>query len=188
MAAEELLAFGRPSLLPLIGQTRIEQPEVIIPQVVATLKTDVEDHNLQTRLLASLLALTDDEEIVTMIEKLSDSDELFSDTPFLRRVRDRARQEGLAEGRAQARAEAARLARRNTILEILALRFDPPALIYRKIEKTLSGVNTDDALERLFVIAIQAQTLAEFETALQQEVSAAGLRAGNHHTGEQGDM
>ena len=37
MQAEELLALGRPALLPLIGQTHIASPAKIIPQVVATI-------------------------------------------------------------------------------------------------------------------------------------------------------
>jgi predicted transposase YdaD len=39
MRAEELLALQRPALLPLVGQTQIDNPGVIIPEVVSTLKT-----------------------------------------------------------------------------------------------------------------------------------------------------
>jgi predicted transposase YdaD len=174
MAAEELLAFGRPGLLPLIGQTRIEQPEVIIPQVIATLKKDVEDRNLQTRLLASLLALTDDEEIVAMIEKLSDSDELLLDTPYLRRLRNRARQEGLQEGhteghtrgRAEGRAEGIRLARQQDILDALVLRFELSARVYRDIEKALIAIDKDAQLEQLFAAAIGSATIDEVQQVL----------------------
>ena len=35
MRAEELLAVGRPALLALVGQTQIEAPETVLPEVVA---------------------------------------------------------------------------------------------------------------------------------------------------------
>src|SRR5262245_53492518 len=38
MQAEELVAVGRPALLALVGQTRIEAPEVVLPQVVAQMR------------------------------------------------------------------------------------------------------------------------------------------------------
>jgi flagellar biosynthesis/type III secretory pathway protein FliH len=191
--AEELLAFGRPGLLPLIGQTRIEQPAATIPQVVATLQ-QIEDRSLRTRLLASLLALTEDEEIATMIEKLSETDELFLDTPYLRHLRDKARQEGLqeglsegraegltkgrAEGRAQGRAEGRtegrtegraegiRLTRRQDILDALILRFEFSAALYREIQKALAAIDNDVQLEQLFAAAIRSATIDDFRQAL----------------------
>jgi predicted transposase YdaD len=94
MRAEELLAIGRPALLALIGQTQIETPETVLPDVVARLQR-VPDPERRGRLLAALTALIPEEEIIVMVERLVDREELLLDTPFLRRIRE----EGRAEGR-----------------------------------------------------------------------------------------
>ena len=56
MSAEELLALGQPVLLALVGQTRVDQPAIILPAVVARLR-GVADSELRGRLLTALLAL-----------------------------------------------------------------------------------------------------------------------------------
>jgi hypothetical protein len=61
--AEELLALGRPALLALVGQTRLTQPEIILPQVVALLR-QVPEREQRGSLLTVLLALLRDEEMV----------------------------------------------------------------------------------------------------------------------------
>jgi len=165
MTAEDLLAFARPGLLPLVGQTQIEKPAEIIPQVVRNLK-QVADLTLQTRLLTSLLALTSDEEIVQMIERLSEADELLSDTPYLRRLREKAWQEGFTEGRAEAQAKIRRQTRKLSILDALVARFEPSVTVYRAMEKRLAAIEDDERIDQLFVAVIRAATLAEFEAQL----------------------
>ncbi|MEE8391331.1 MAG: hypothetical protein V3S14_11130, partial [Anaerolineae bacterium] len=88
MRAEDFLALDRPALLTLIGQTRIEEPERIVPQVVKTIgKTpDVRERG---RLFAALISLIRDEEVLEMAEQLVKAieHEPLMNTPFLRRVR-----------------------------------------------------------------------------------------------------
>jgi hypothetical protein len=50
-----------------------------------------------------------------MVERLVKREELLLDTPFLRRLR----------------AEGALMARRQSILDVLRLRFDPPVSVYQ---------------------------------------------------------
>jgi predicted transposase YdaD len=63
MRAEELLALGRPALLTLIGQTRIEEPARVVPQAVATIG-QVADDEERAGLFAAFTSLLRDEEVV----------------------------------------------------------------------------------------------------------------------------
>jgi len=158
MQATELLKLQRPGLLPLLGQTKIDNPAVVIPQVIDIL-TQLENEDLKRRLFTSLMALVENEEIATMLEKLIEREELLMDTPFLRRLRKEAHEEGRTQG--------ALLMRRQDILDALILRFDPAASIYRELEKMLAAIESETELERLFAAAIRAANLADFQTALQ---------------------
>ncbi|MCG8349070.1 MAG: DUF4351 domain-containing protein, partial [Chloroflexales bacterium] len=104
MDASALLALDRPGLLALIGQTRIAQPDQILPQVIAriTMRTSGE---LRQRLLEELLLLCADEEVATMAEQLIEREGLLLDTPMMRRLREQGRAEGREEGRAEGREE-----------------------------------------------------------------------------------
>jgi predicted transposase YdaD len=102
MPAEELLTMGRPALLALVGQTRIDRPEVLLPQVVARMRS-VPDAEMRGRLLTTLVALISQEEMTAMVERLLEEDGLLLDTPFVRRMRT----------------EGALMARRQSILDVL---------------------------------------------------------------------
>jgi hypothetical protein len=149
-----LLDAGRVALLPLIGLTRIDVPEQILPIVVQKPK-EVENKELQGSLLVSLLALISDGELVNMIEKLLE-EELLVDTPFLRKIRE--------EGRIQG----ALAVRHQSILDVLALRFDPSASTFQQIEQVFTSIQSEAGLERIFAAAIRSATLAEFQAALPQ--------------------
>jgi hypothetical protein len=105
MPAEELLALGRPALLPLIGQTRIAEPARILPQAVAAIG-QVADDEERARLFAAFTSLMRDEEILSMAERLLEAIDqgLLMDTPFLRRIREQERIAALAEGEARGEA------------------------------------------------------------------------------------
>lgn len=179
MQAEALLALGRPALLPLVGQTRVTVPEVVLPEVIARLH-NVSDVELRQRLLTIMMALIPDEELADMAERLIESEELLLDTPFLRRMREAGRTEGRAEGRVEGRAEGrvegqmsgrlegALLGRRRSILDVLVLRFDPPASVYQKIERHLETLTDETQLATLLAAAIRAENVAAFQAALAQ--------------------
>jgi predicted transposase YdaD len=163
MRAEELLALGRPALLALIGQTRIEEPERVLPQVVATIRQRP-DEGERIRLLAALTSLMRDEEVLKMVEKLVEAIErdLMLDTPFLRRIREEGWTEGLDEGRTEGLA-----AMRQGVLDVLAERFDPPATHYRRIKARLETTTDLEQLRALLQVAIRATDVADFEQALE---------------------
>jgi predicted transposase YdaD len=179
MRAEELIALQRPALLPLVGQTRIDNPAVIIPEVVSTLKT-VSNAALRGHLFSGLLALVNDEEITKMIDRLVEKEELLTNTPFLRRIREEARTEALiegrvegrvegrAEGRAEGLIEGIQISRRQDILDLLVWRFDPPASLYQQIEKVLATITDVTILQMLHKTAAQAPDLAEFQSTLAE--------------------
>jgi predicted transposase YdaD len=167
MRAEELLAVGRPALLALVGQTQIATPETVLPDVVARMRS-IPDAESRGRLLAALTALIPEEEIIAMVERLIDREELLLDTPFLRRLRAEARAEGRVEGRAEARAEGALATRRRSILDVLVVRFDPPASVYQRIERQLETIPDEADLTQLLAAAIRAESVADFQATLAQ--------------------
>ncbi len=158
MPAEELLALGRPALLTLIGQTRLEEPERLLPRVVSRIQ-QMPDEETRKHLFTALLSRMRDEEVMKMTEQLLetiDRDPLL-DTPFLRRIRQEGRAEVLAEGLT---------ALRESVLEALTVRFDPPATHYQRIEAQLGTVNNVSRLRDLLRAALRAANLANFEQAL----------------------
>jgi predicted transposase YdaD len=154
MAAEDLLALHQPALLALVGQTRLERPAVVLPAVVARLR-QVPDAEARARLLTALLALIPQEEMITMVEKLLEDDMLF-DSPFLRRIREEGREEGLLA------------ARRRSIVEALTLRFTLPAAIVQQVTQYVETLTDAAALEQLFTAAVRSASLAEFQAAMTQ--------------------
>ncbi len=159
MQAEELLALGRLPLLALIGQTEIREPETVLPQVVARIRA-LTDKAQQGRLATAMLALLSDEEMVQMVEKLIENEELLLDTPYLRRVRHQEREEGREEGREEER--------RRSILEVIRLRFAPASARYERLEQQVARIESLPRLEALFAATIQSARLEEVEEALRE--------------------
>ena len=87
MPAEELLATTSVAPLALVGQTQIARPEVILPTVVTRLR-HVTDFELRSRLFTALLALLPAEEMITMVERLLEHEDLVMELPYLRRIRE----------------------------------------------------------------------------------------------------
>jgi len=195
MPAEELLALRRPALVPLLGQTRIAQPEQVLPVAVAAIG-QVADTGQRVRLFDAFASLMRDEEVLIMAERLIEAmDEgLLMDTPFLRRSREKGLVEGLAQGRAQGlvqglsqglsqgltqgrtqgraeglaegRAEGRLGELRKIILDVLAARLQMTVSQYRIIENTVEALADETRLRSLLRTAILAGDAAEFEAAL----------------------
>ena len=126
LSAETLLAVGRPAVLALVGQTHIAHPEVVLPEVVRRLR-QVPDAEQRGRLLTTLLALLENEEVITMVERLLTDDDVLLDLPYLRRLRAQEREEGRQEGRRQEAAE--------ILLRQLQRRFGPlPEAVQSRVE------------------------------------------------------
>lgn len=152
LVPEELLAVGRPALLALVGQTHSERPEVLLPQVVAHMR-NVPDVEVRGRLLTALVALMSEEKMIAMVERLLEDDGLLLDTPFLRRLR----------------AEGALMARRQSILDALRLRFDPPVSVYQQLERYLETITDEAQLEKLFAVAVRGENVADFQAVMRGE-------------------
>jgi predicted transposase YdaD len=114
MPAEEFLATEPMAPLALVGQTQMARPEVILPTVVSRLR-HVTDFELRSRLFTALLALLPEEEMITMVERLLEHEDLVMELPYLRRIREEGRQEGRQEGRREGEAE--------MLLRLLRIRF-----------------------------------------------------------------
>ena len=88
-----------------------------------------------------------------MVERRLEEDELLLDTPFLRRLR----------------AEGALMGRRQSILDVLRLRFDPPISVYQQCERYLETITDEAQLEKLFAVAVRGENLADFQTVMGEE-------------------
>src|SRR5882672_9040484 len=71
MSAESLLALQRAALMPLVGQTRITQPQEVLPTVVALIQQEPDAERRQ-QLMTGLLT----------------EDWLVDESPYLRRIRE----------------------------------------------------------------------------------------------------
>jgi predicted transposase YdaD len=118
MPAEELLAVEPVAPLVLVGQTQIAQPEVILPTVVTRLR-HVTDIELRSRLFTALLALLPEEEMITMVERWLEHEDLVMELPYLQRIREEGRQEGHQEGHQEGRREG----EAEMLLRLLHIRF-----------------------------------------------------------------
>ncbi|MEM7130652.1 MAG: hypothetical protein AAF702_30285 [Chloroflexota bacterium] len=188
--SQELLALNRPGLLPLLGLTRLDKPDEIVPKVVDSLK-QIADAELQGRLFTSLMSLLDDEGVIEMIEKIVESDELVIDSPYIRRIKDESRKEGhdeghkegIEEGRKEGRKEGhdegheegreegeLSMLRRN-ILNGIVLRFDPTVSLYQQIENDLATLNSLTRLDELFEKIFQVNEVQEFNSFLNGKLA-----------------
>ena len=155
MPAEDLLALGRPALLALVGQTQVAQPEVVFPAVVARLRQEP-DRERQRQLLTALLALITQEEWIHMVERaLELEDELLAESPFLRRIQERARTAGSLT------------AWQRAILETLAVRFTFPEAVRESVEQRLATITDEAQLAALHTVAVQSTQLADFLASLE---------------------
>lgn len=177
MRAEELLALERPALLTLVGQTRIDDPERVLPQVVDTIQK-TSDGEERTRMLTALTSLMQDEEVLKMAEQFMRTIERepILDTPFLRRIRAQGHKEGLEEGREEGREEGLKegltKGLSEAILDILIARFDPSVQTYRRVDRKLEGITDERMLRALLETAIHSDAIADFEQAIERHSSS----------------
>lgn len=158
MSAEDILAIGRRSLLPLAAFTHFQSPAETLPRLVGEIRAEP-DTRRQAVLLGQLFGLLRDEELIAMTDKLlSDADiEELKDFPILwesfQRYLNKAKAEQL----------------RDTLLDTLATRFNPPAQDYRRAEQAIAPLDDLDHLNVLFHRALLAADFAEFARQLHGE-------------------
>jgi hypothetical protein len=104
--------------------------------------------------LTALLALLPQEDIVAMVERLLKDETLLLDTPYLRRIRERDREEGLLA------------TRRRSIVDALTLRFAPSAAVLQQVAQYVETLTDEATIERLFAAAIRSASLAEFQATM----------------------
>ncbi|HRJ43181.1 MAG: hypothetical protein KJZ86_15685 [Caldilineaceae bacterium] len=181
MDADELLTLGSTAFLPLVGQTQMREPAQVIPAVVESIHK-VADELQRRRLMTALVNLISDEEIIAMIEQMIDpTDEYFMDLPYMRRMRQKAREEalaeGVAEGASRGRVEGILLGQQEGILEglraavlnVLVLRFNPPSRTYLQCQRQLQAYTEQESLQQLLAAAVQSEDMDAFVLQLGAE-------------------
>jgi predicted transposase YdaD len=173
-------------LISLIGLTRIDHPEQVLPETVQLMRT-VPDEQERARLFTSLVALLPDEELTEMAEKILESDVLLLDTPFLRRIRNQGIDEGVQIGRQEGvqigRQEGVQIGRqegvqtiRRTILDAAVHRFNLLAVELWKLEAVLARIANPDGLRAVLLGVVES---ADFPTLLHLAEETAGTITAN---------
>ena len=125
MPAEALLMTPHVAPLALVGQMQLAQPEATLTAVVTRMR-QVADIEQRRHLLTAFVALLPEEEMVRMVERLLEDDELLLELPYLQRIREAGRAEGRETGRREGEAE--------MLLRLLRMRFGPlPAEITTRV-------------------------------------------------------
>jgi len=73
------------------------------------------------------------------------------------------------QGREQGLQQGGRQAQRAGILDVLALRFDPPVSLYQRLEAQLQAITDLERLRELLQVAVQTSDVAAFESALSAQ-------------------
>lgn len=162
LQADDILALNRSSLLPLIGFTRVQDPAATVPQIVAAIRS-VPDPDEQITLLAQLLGLLQDDEVIAMTQQLLTQEDIeeLKRFPFLWQTYQQQQEE--------ARIEGGRLQARSDILETLVVRFDPPTSAYLMVEQALAGIEDAAQLAEIFRQALRAPDFTTFVASLRAE-------------------
>ena len=153
MKAEELVEMEKPTLLGLIGQTQITEPETLLPLVVEMVKT-LPNVEMQKRLFTEMLLLIEDDEVLKMLDRLIENEDLLLNTPMMRRLR----RQGFEEGSLNKSHDA--------ILKIVDIRFQPQSPLRQQFEQQLAPIVNETMLDMLLMTAVQCQTIVEFQTLL----------------------
>ena len=150
LKAEQLLALQIPALLTLIGQTQIDQPKTLLPQVLEQIR-QIDSAERRQRTLDLFISLVNEEEWLDMIEQLIERDDVL-DTPMMRRER-----QWLAQGLEQGLEQGEEKALRHTLSLLLIQRFGELS------EETTQRIATADVqqLEQWFQHALRADTLQQ---------------------------
>jgi hypothetical protein len=67
------------------------------------------------------------------------------------------------------------MARRQSILETLAWRFDPPISVHQHVERHIETLTDEPPLAHLLAAAIRADSMAAFQAMLAQENQGNGV-------------
>jgi hypothetical protein len=159
MQAEDILQLGRRSLLPLVGLTQIERPAATIPTVVGEIHKEP-DPERQVQILSQLLSLVRDEEVIAMLEKILSEEDLeeLKQFPWRYRVMQEAVLDGLLKQR------------RRDILNVIVVRFSPPADERLAVQEALAALDDLEFLEDLLRQAAVVSDVATFRAQLPNQL------------------
>jgi hypothetical protein len=61
------------------------------------------------------------------------------------------------------------MARRQSVLDVLRLRFDPPVSVYQQLERYLNTITDEAQLEKLLAVAVRGESVADFQATMREE-------------------
>jgi predicted transposase YdaD len=172
MNADDLLAAQRPAIVPLIGLTKMDDPERVIREAVEQLE-QVPDQQERETLTIELQALARNEQIKSIIEYMLRRKNMVFHSPFLEEIREEGLQEGIGKGREEGLQEGIGKGRlltvRDDILDLIAERFNPSLNTYRSIDRVLGQIHDYDTLRALLIQVVRVATVDEFHDAVVQQ-------------------
>jgi predicted transposase YdaD len=114
----------------------------------------------RNRMFTMLTALLPTKEVTEMVEKLLEETDFLLDTPFLRRMREMGREEGIELGRQTGLREA--------ILEGAARKFDPAITDYRQLEQRLAELHESAKLQQVMFALFDAPDMTAVMNFVQE--------------------
>lgn len=175
--ARDLLAFERPALLALIGQTKFSNPREEIRQAVDIIASEV-DAEAQADILSLMQLLLPSGDEVRIMENVVREYGLHFETPYMRELRQEGHEQGMQEGVQQGIQQGMKQGVQkglkqgqqqgvqNSIINAVQIRFDVGPISAKPIHAHVRNL-PDMMLQEAFTRAITCQSLEEFTAWLE---------------------
>lgn len=165
--ADEWLAMDIPALLPLIAQTRMDEPEQQLQQAMERIY-QLEDAEEVANLLYILSAMIKEKGLQTMVQTFISKHEIMESPPIIRDFYLKGQQEGHAEGRAEGILQG----KVHYILKLLQLTIQQnlSKYDYAAIKNFLTAMD-EATLDKAFQQAASVSDLAAFKAWLEAYTS-----------------
>ncbi|MEZ4631342.1 MAG: hypothetical protein R2880_11630 [Deinococcales bacterium] len=160
LAAKDLLALEKPTLLSLIGlSVKFEEPEKELRQAVARIRqeSDNEDKRL---LLNTLISLIRDKELIRMVQEWSSTSEYLDSLPF----RQMMREEVLAKEREEGTIETLR----QNIMSVLICVLEVVDEVRKECDELLASIGRSSLIARVISVKSNSSKFGEFFTESQR--------------------
>jgi len=136
-------------LYPLIGLTKVEQPEETFREVISEIKR-IPDKVLSGDVLFGFKLLAEQKHPVELLEALIRQEEIM-ESRLYREIYN----EGMEEGKEKGRLENAQ----SNVQSILTARFEPPLDMRKQLKERITKVDDTSALQELVVESVKAKSL-----------------------------
>jgi hypothetical protein len=105
-----------------------------------------------------------------IVEKLIESEDPLLDTPYLRRLRQQGREEGIVVGREEGMTAGRLESLREALLAAVIQKFNPLAVDYRRLEQQIEPITEAAVLQSLLLTLLEIEDMAAYLAHVEQAV------------------